>query len=203
MWNPSLRSRLIFLGLALLGSVYATSATGQPPPPPPPSCCWPPPCSCSVDVTACPTVVLRVDNVKTATGWGGHFSLSPNENGYGGRYPECHITGGVATDRVTVLCYDGYGGPSDLQTKFEMPLGARSEVDSVEFTVGPRGVQVTAQREGITTAGRVPYQVTSFFPLRESTGFCSAKTLYYTTNGVLNGQSDRSGSGYKLTVTVP
>jgi hypothetical protein len=141
--------------------------------------------------------------VKTATGWGGHFSLSPQENGFGGRYPECHIIGGSAADPVSVLCYDGFGGPSDLQTKFEMLLGVRKEVDFVEFTVGRRGVQVTAQREGITSAGRVPYQVTSFFPLREATGFCSGNSLYSTTDGVLNGQSDRSGSGYKLTVTVP
>jgi hypothetical protein len=147
-----------------------------------------------------------VDGIAHATGWGGHFSLSKDENGYGGFYPECYILGdGTATGRASVFCHDGYLNPSHHVNNFQLPLGPRNEIDYVEFSIGQRGVHVMAQRKAFSSFTKevIPYQITTFFPLREATGFCSGKTLFLQENGVLSGLPGRSGSGYRISVRIP
>jgi hypothetical protein len=194
-----------FLGLAL-GLVISAESWAQPAPPCQP-CCWPPPCECNkVTLTpSCCSVTLRVDGIANATGWGSHFSLSEEENGHGGFYPECYILTSTPNGDVRVSCHDGFLDDGHHVNNFRLPLGLKSEVDYIEFSVGQRGVQVTAQRRARSafTEEAVPYQINAFFPLRESSGFCSGKTLYIQKNGVLNDQVARSGSGYNVSVRTP
>lgn len=164
----------------------------------------------SVSMATCDSVTLRVDDIATATGWGAHFSTAPYENGYGGFNVECHLTPD-ADDNILVLCYDGYGTGSNplggYQNQFEVNIGDRDEIDFVTFQVGKRGVQVTAQllANNGYSGEVVPYTVTSFYPLREATGFCrnSSSVLYYQADGVMAGTPNRTGSGYTLTVMYP
>lgn len=160
----------------------------------------------SVSMATCDSVTLRVDDIATASGWGAHFSTSTSENGYGGAAVECHLTP-TASNEILVLCYDGYSPYPYYQNQFEFNIGDRDEIDFVTFQVGKRGVQVTAQLQANNaySAEVIPYSVTSFFPLRESTGFCrnSSSVLYYQANGVLSGDPSRTGSGYTLTVMYP
>lgn len=167
----------------------------------------------TVSMSGCPTVTLRVDDVSSATGWGAHFSLSSSENGYGGIYPECHITAD-ASDNLVVLCYDGYLSSSYHTNAFRLDLGPRSGVEYLSFDVGQRGVDVRAVRDSTNsyTSELIQYPVEGHFPMRESTGFCASSftssgstaskssTLYYKADGVFTSTSGRTGSGYSLTV---
>lgn len=160
----------------------------------------------SVSMATCDSVTIRVDDIATATGWGAHFSTSSTTDGYGGSDVECHLTPD-AGDQIQVLCYDGYSPLPYYQNQFEFNIGDRDEIDFVTFQVGKRGVQITAQLQANNAynAEVIPYSVTSFFPLREATGYCrsSGSVLYYQADGVLSGTSSRSGSGYTLTVSYP
>lgn len=170
----------------------------------------------TVSMSGCPTVTLRVDDISSATAWGAHFSLSSSENGYGGTYPECHITPD-SSDNLVVLCYDGYLSSSYHTNAFRLDLGPREDVESVTFDVGMRGVDVRAGRYSTNayTSELIQYPVEGHFPMRESTGFCASSftssgstpsrssTLYYKANGVFTGTTGRTGSGHTLTVTSP
>lgn len=160
----------------------------------------------SVSMATCDSVTLRVDDIATASGWGAHFSTGPGENGYGGAEVECHLTPD-GSDQIQILCYDGYSPFPYYQNQFEFNIGDRDEIDFVTFQVGKRGVQVTAQLQANNgyNAEIVPYTVSSFFPLREATGFCrnSGSVLYYQADGVMSGTTGRGGSGYTLTVMYP
>lgn len=198
--------------LALWFGVASGVASGwaQPPSPPCKPCCWPPPCECKdmIDLTCC-SVTLRVNGIANSTGWGGHFSLSKKEDGFGGVSPECYITGdGTATGKATVFCHDGFLDSSHHVNNFQLPLGPRKEIDYVEFSVGQRGVHVMVQRKAFSSFTKevIPYQVSTFFPLREASGFCSGssgKTLFIQENGVLSGLANRSGTGHHVVVEIP
>ena len=152
-------------------------------------------------MSACLGASVRVEKFGNVAGWGSHFSLDKDENGYGGFHPECYIITDLG-GRVSVYCHDGYLDPSHHVNNFSLPLGPRKELDFIEFLIGKRGVQVTAQRKAPSsfTNEKIPYQISTFFPLREASGFCSGKTLFIKENGVLNGQANRSGSGYNVTL---
>jgi len=167
----------------------------------------------TVSMSDCPTVSIRVDDVSTATGWGAHFSLGSSEDGYGGVYPECHITPD-ASDNLIVMCYDGYKSSSYHTNQFRLDLGPRAQVEYVLFDVGQRGVNVHAEKmsKNAYTSELIQFPVEGFFPLREDTGFCASSfsssgtsaskstTLYYNEDGTLRSTTGRSGSGYTLTV---
>lgn len=169
----------------------------------------------SASMSGCPTVTLRVDDVSTATGWGAHFSLSSSENGYGGTYPECHLTPD-ASDNLIALCYDGYKSSSYHTNQFRLDLGPRSKIEYVRFDVGQRGVDVSAVKLSYNayTSELIQFPVEGHFPLREDTGFCASSfsssgttpskssTLYYNEDGVMSPYTGRTGSGYSLTVDV-
>lgn len=191
---------LTFTSAALLAaSLFTTAARAQPDPPGDPEC-WPPPC---VSTQGCRTIHVRIDGIAEAKGWGGHVSLSPRVDGFGGFFPECHITGGDdPRHQIQLLCYDGFLDPTALQNRFHVPLGPRREVEWVELDLGKKGVDIRFQRhvEHPRSGESVRFEVSSFFPLREATGFCSGDELFYQPNGVLNGRAGRSGSGYTMKV---
>lgn len=160
-------------------------------------------CKDSVKLTpSCCNVSVRVDGFSSATGWGGHFSLSEAENGHGGFYPECYVLTGAANGEVRVYCHDGFLDDQHHVNNFLLPLGSRNDVDYVEFSVGQRGVQVRAQKRSRSsfTEEKVPYHIDAFFPLRETNGFCAGGRLYIQENGVLNDQAERPGTGYNVSV---
>ena len=160
----------------------------------------------SFAVSTTPTFTVRVDGVSASTGWGAHFSTRTAEDGYGGSKVECYLRPDGASS-LTAECFDGYNAAtSSYQNQYEVPLGARSEIDFVTFNVSNRGVEVTAQRVAVnaTSAEEVPYIVRAYLPLRESTGFyVSGSTVYYQANGVLSGHASRTGTGFTMSVVAP
>ncbi len=195
------------LALAL-GLAASAASWAQPPSPPSLPCCWPPPCKCnSVKLTSSSgcSVTVHVDGIAGATGWGSHFSLSKEEDGHGGFYPECYVLTDTKSEQVRVSCHDGFLDDEHHVNNFLLPLGAKKDVDYVELSVGQRGVQVRAQKRARSafTEEAIPYQIDAFFPLREANGFCTGGTLFIQENGVLNGKAERSGSGYQVSVRVP
>ena len=170
------------LGFLVLGSA-AFAATG------------------TVNMSSCPEVQITVKNVNTASGWGGHISLG-TEGGFGGFYPECHLT--PSGNSVVLYCYDGYLSSTQTQDTYVLHLGARTEVEAVTYTVMGTGVKVRAVKKSTTgfTSDRNGYVIEGFFPLRRESGFCSDSILYYQDNGVLNGDPNRTGSGYSISAVV-
>lgn len=196
-----MRLTMPILTLALvLGPFLSTVAVEAQPDPPAGPECWPPPC---VSTHGCRTIHVRVEGIADAQGWGGHFSPGNLSDGYGGFFPECHLTGDDdPRHAVHLFCYDGYLDPTAQQNRFQLPLGPRREIESVELEVEEKGVGVRVQRRFVhpQSGQSIPYEVRSFFPLRKETGFCSAKELFYQANGVLRERPDRAGSGYLMTV---
>ena len=170
----------------------------------------------TVDMSDCPSVTLRVDDVSTATGWGSHFSIGQFENGYGGANFECHLN--TNRDLLVALCYDGvlgHASGSDSTTnrtnQFYAFLGKQTDIDFVEWHVGENGVTVMAQvlSKSPYTSKHIPYQENAFFPIHPDIGACgvdnfdTGQTLYWIADGVLGGVAGRNGSGYSMTVTTP
>jgi hypothetical protein len=91
----------------------------------------------------------------------------------------------------------------------ELDLGPKTQnaqdvLSTVTFTVTRQGVRVKAVRIATNpyTNEQKPYTILGTFPLRPETGFFKTGTIYYQTNGVLNGSSGREGSGYVLDTPV-
>lgn len=161
----------------------------------------------AVNISSCPVTKVVVGNVDDAAGWGGHFSTGSREDGYGGYYAECHLTGaeeGLGNGSVTILCQDGYASSSDHVDVYSVALGARNTVEQVEFTITERGVAFEAIKHSTSgyTNDENPYVITGFFPMGEAAGFCRENTLYYQANGVLANRSGRGGDNYSMSVTT-
>jgi hypothetical protein len=166
----------------------------------------------SVNVTGKTSVTFVATNLTNAAGWGAHFSTSYYENGWGGAAAECHLNSGTVqtpSTTMTLLCYDGYKDAQNAQNQFRLDLGPKREnnkdvLSKVTITVTEQGVKVEALRVATNpyTNEQKPYMISGFFPLRQETGFFKAGTIYYQANGVLNGSSDRGGTGYVLATPV-
>ena len=159
----------------------------------------------AVDITGCPTTSITVGNIKSSSGWGGHFSTGANENGYGGYYAECHLTGsdeGAGKGSVTILCHDGYTSPADHVDVYRADLGPRDLVDQVNFKVTSTGVAFEVLKHSVSgyTPDENSYVMSGYFPLGRSAGFCRENTLYYEIDGVLSQTPSRNGSGYTMDV---
>lgn len=166
-----------------------------------------------ITVAAKDSATFVVSNLANVTGFGGHFSTGI-ENGYGGVNAECHFVSGTTTSpspNLILVCYDGYQSDNEHVNQFRMDLGPKMEnnqpaISHATFTVTSRGVlaEVTRIATSPYTPERKPYTISSFFPLRESSGFFKTGTIYYENdgNGLLSGSSDRNGTGYALVVPV-
>ncbi len=169
----------------------------------------------SINLSGKNAVTFVASNLSKAAGFGIHFSTTPNTDGYGGTDAECHFgSGSVSAPNPTMifLCYDGYkdsdpenGG----QNEFRLDLGPKTQnaqdvLSTVTLTVTRQGVRVKAVRIATNpyTNEQKPYTILGTFPLRPETGFFKTGTIYYQTNGVLNGSSGREGSGYVLDTPV-
>ena len=163
----------------------------------------------NIDMSNCPSVTLRVDDVSTATGWGSHFSAGSSENGYGGGNFECHLT--PSSSGLLALCYDAVHSAANRTNQFTAYLGPKEDIDFVEWNVGENGVRVTSQRRSKSTytSKRIPFQSSAYFPIHPDIGACgvdnsdTTNTLYWGANGVLSGMASRTGSGSSVTVTTP
>lgn len=163
----------------------------------------------NVDMSNCPSVTLRVDDISTATGWGSHFSAGSSENGYGGSNFECHLT--PSSSGLVALCYDAVHNATNRTNQFSAYLGPKEDIDFVEWNVGENGVRVTAQRRSKSayTSKRIPFQSSAYFPIHPDIGACgvdntdTTNTLYWVANGVLSGMASRTGSGYSMSVITP
>lgn len=167
----------------------------------------------SVSVVGKDSITFVVSGLSNAAGFGGHFSTGI-EDGFGGTNTECHFVSGsvaVPASTLTLVCYDGYQSPTQHVNQFRLELGPKKEtqlsglisvISHATFTISKRGVQVDVTR--VATSGytneRTPYTISSFFPLRESSGFFKTGTIYYENdgNGVLAGTPGRDGTGYVL-----
>ncbi len=166
----------------------------------------------SINLSGKNQVTFVASNLSNAAGFGVHFSSIPNTDGYGGTDPECHFLSGTVqrpNPAMVLLCYDGYKDEQNAQNEFRLDLGPKKQnntdvLSTVTFTVSRRGVRVQAVRIATNpyTNEQKPYTINAFFPLRRETGFFKTGTLYYQVNGVLNGSSDRGGSGYVLATPV-
>ncbi|WP_295389552.1 hypothetical protein [uncultured Thiodictyon sp.] len=193
-------NRKLSLGLGLLSVILATETASAAP--------------AAVSVAGKTSVTFVVNGLANAIGFGGHFSTGSNENGYGGTYAECHFVAGTVaapSGNLTLVCYDGYESPTAHTNMFRLELGPKVEngkpaISHATFTVSNRGVQVDVTRiaTNVYTAETKPYTITSFFPLRESTGFFATGTIYYDNdgNGVLNNDSSRQGTGYSVAIPI-
>ncbi|MFQ3627670.1 MAG: hypothetical protein SNJ57_12510 [Cyanobacteriota bacterium] len=162
----------------------------------------------AINVTGKDSVTFVVSGLSNATGFGGHFSAGNSEDGWGGTHAECHLVAGPNPDStVTLWCYDGYQSDSEHVNAFRLELGPKREnnqsvLSQVILTVSRRGVHVDVTRIATSayTPERKPYTISSFFPLRESSGFFKTGTIFYQGggNGVLSGRPDRPGTGYVL-----
>lgn len=152
-----------------------------------------------LDISTCPVTKYEINNIDTATGWGGHISTSTSSNGYGGVYAECHLT--PSSSSVIVLCYDGYLNPAEHVDQFRLDLGPRDRIQSVSYDVMERGIHIKAIKHSTSsyTAEEHNYVVEAFFPVRRESGFCREAQLFYQANGVLSGTISRTGSGYTMT----
>jgi hypothetical protein len=166
----------------------------------------------AIDVAGKNSVTFVVSGLSNATGFGGHFSTSKLEDGWGGTSAECHFVAGTTPDStVTLWCFDGYQSSSEHVNAFRLELGPKREnnqsvLSHATFTVSRRGVHVDVIR--IATSSYTPerknYTISSFFPLRQSSGFFKTGTIFYEDdgNGVLSGRSDREGTGYVLNTPI-
>lgn len=154
-----------------------------------------------LDISTCPATKYEINNIETATGWGGHVSTTTSNNGYGGTYAECHLTG---EGSVVAYCYDGYLSSIDHVDQFRLDLGPRSTIKSVSYTIVERGVHIKAIKHSTTAHNSAEhhYVIEGFFPLRRESGFCRENQIYYQANGVLNGHPGRTGSGYSMTADI-
>lgn len=163
-----------------------------------------------INITGKHSVTFTVEDLSAATGFGMHFSSGPGENGYGGYYAECHFVSGSLTspsDIITFLCYDGYKdtATNEAQNQFRMTLNDKSTLSHASITVGERSVTISVFRlsRNFYTTEKYVYSEQAVFPLRQETGFWRrGGSIYYSTNGVLNGDPGRPGSGYVLTSEV-
>jgi hypothetical protein len=189
---------LIFSALAL--SLVATSST---------------PASAqasSINLAGKNSVTFVASNLSNAAGFGVHFSTTRYTDGFGGTDAECHfVSGTVQTPNpaMILVCYDGYKDPQNAQNEFRLDLGPKKQyskdvLSTVTFTVRRDGVKVKAVRIATNpyTNEQKPYTIEGFFPLRQETGFFKTGTIYYQTNGVLAGSTDRRGTGYVLATPV-
>jgi hypothetical protein len=166
----------------------------------------------SINLAGKNSVTFVASNLSNAAGFGVHFSTTQYTDGYGGTDAECHfVSGRVQTPNpaMILVCYDGYKDPQNAQNQFRLDLGPKKEnskdvLSTVTFTVRPDGVKVNAVRIATNpyTNEQKPYTIEGFFPLRQETGFFKTGTIYYQTNGVLAGSTDRQGSGYVLATPV-
>lgn len=156
----------------------------------------------AINVTNKDSVTFVVSGLSNATGFGGHFSVGSSEDGYGGSNAECHFVAGTT---IALLCYDGYQSTSEHVNSFRLELGPKQEnnqsvLSHATLIVSRRGVQVDVTRIATNpyTTERKAYTISSFFPLRESSGFFKTGTIFYENdgNGVLNNNLSRGGTGY-------
>lgn len=167
----------------------------------------------AISVTGKDSATFVVSNLANVTGFGGHFSTGI-ENGYGGENAECHFVSGTTTSpsaNLILVCYDGYQSTNEHVNQFRVDLGPKKEnnqpvISHATLTVSARGIFVEVIRIATSpyTSERKPYAISSYFPLRESSGFFKTGTIYYENdgNGVLSGDSSRNGTGYTLAVPV-
>jgi hypothetical protein len=163
----------------------------------------------AVSVVGKDSVTFVISGLSNATGFGGHFSAGSIEDGWGGTDAECHfIAGDLSNQTVTMFCFDGYLSNSEAAA-FRLDLGVPTEnklkvISHATITVTRRGVQVDVTRLATSTYNSVrkAYTISSFFPLRESTGFFQTGKIYYEANGVIAGVPDREGEGYIMETPV-
>jgi hypothetical protein len=142
-------------------------------------------------------------------GFGGHFSSTPNTDGYGGYHAECHLI--TSGGKMTVWCYDGYQDQSHHANHFRLDLGPLDDTNrdgwqprliDVTYFVTRRQVKVQATAIAMNgyTSEKHPYFVESTFPIRESSGFWRTGQFCYKANSVLNNRTGRCGWNYEIDV---
>ena len=144
----------------------------------------------SISVANKDTVIFVVSGLSTATGFGGHFSTTPNADGFANpSNPECHFTS------TALLCYD-----ANRVNILQLDLLPKQETVQAIFTISRLGVKVDLVRIAINpfTNERTPYTIQSFLPIRQENSFFKTGTIYYQENGVIDGTPSRGGSGYVL-----
>lgn len=153
----------------------------------------------SSDKTKCNKIMLIVTGITSgASGTGASIASGMKANAG----VECHIT--IRKAEATLICRERKG------ERYTLNLGSTKDVESVMIAITKRMVKITVNKFSLAPAsskksstlrarGKIPYVIDAVFPIREDSGFCGSKKIYFKANGSILRQS-RSGSRYRMTV---